>query len=65
MAVFNNMSQVHDREDGNGRAVRNLLERAKRSQAMRLMATEGKKTRDELSLLTEADFGESLAEMIG
>ena len=37
-AVLGRMSEVHDRENGNGRAVRNLLERAKRAQALRLMA---------------------------
>ena len=63
MTVFRSMAQVHDRENGNGRAVRNLLERAKRSQALRLMQKQGRKTREELSLLTEEDFEESLQEM--
>lgn len=43
--------------------MRNLLERAKRSQAMRLMAMGGKRTKAELSTLTEADFTDSLAEL--
>ena len=37
MTIFVCMATVHDRENGNGRAVRNLLERAKRTQALRLM----------------------------
>ena len=36
MGVFERMAAVHDRENGNGRAVRNLLEKAKRRQALRL-----------------------------
>ena len=35
-ALFAQLASVHDRENGNGRAVRNLLECAKRCQAMRL-----------------------------
>ena len=57
------MATVHDRENGNGRAVRNLLERAKRSQALRLMELGGRRTRDELCTLTEDDFQESLLEL--
>ena len=64
MTIFVCMSTVHDRENGNGRAVRNLLERAKRVQALRLMDLGGgKRTREELTLLTEADFEESLNEL--
>jgi hypothetical protein len=44
---------VHDRENGNGRAVRNLLECAKRCQAMRLMELGGRKTKEQLVLLAE------------
>ena len=62
-AVFDQMAQVHDRENGNGRAVRNLLERAKRSQAMRLMAVAGRKSKADLMLLTESDFAESMREL--
>ena len=35
-ALFAQLASVHDRENGNGRAVRNLLECAKRCQATRL-----------------------------
>ncbi len=47
MGVFKRMAAVHDRENGNGRAVRNLLERAKREQALRLMGVPGRKTKEE------------------
>ena len=43
--------------------MRNLLERAKRSQAMRLMALGGRRTKEELSTLTEEDFHDSLSEL--
>ena len=62
-SMYTIMATVHDRENGNGRAVRNLLERAKRSQALRLMELGGKRTREELSLLTHEDFEGLLAEM--
>ena len=61
--IYTIMASVHDRENGNGRAVRNLLERAKRSQALRLMELGRKATRDELSILTMDDFEETLSEM--
>jgi hypothetical protein len=54
--IFEQMAETHDCENGNGRAVRNLLERAKRAQAMRLMEVGGRLTKEELSLMTEADF---------
>jgi SpoVK/Ycf46/Vps4 family AAA+-type ATPase len=41
---------------GNGRAVRNVLEKAKRRQAVRLQNTPGKKGKDDLCQLTAADF---------
>ena len=41
---------------GNGRAVRNILEKAKRRQAVRLQNTPGKKGKDDLCQLTAADF---------
>ena len=63
MSIFTIMATVHDRENGNGRAVRNLLERAKRAQALRLMELGGRRTREELSLLTEEDFMDSLSEL--
>merc|ERR1719198_1124297 len=61
--IFLCMATVHDRENGNGRAVRNLLERAKRAQALRLMELGGKRTKEELTLLTEDDFYDSLSEL--
>merc|ERR1719269_113440 len=63
MTIFVCMATVHDRENGNGRAVRNLLERAKRAQALRLMELGGKRTKEELTLLTEDDFFDSLSEL--
>jgi len=56
--IFAQMAQVHERENGNGRAVRNLLERAKRAQALRLMGVEGRKSRADLVLLRAEDFAE-------
>jgi len=61
--LFECMAANHDRENGNGRAVRNLLERAKRSQALRLMEMGEALTKEQLSLLVEADFEECLAEL--
>jgi len=63
-AIFAAMATVHDRQNGNGRAVRNLIERAKRAQALRLMNVKRKKTVDELSLLTGDDFADSFSELI-
>ena len=63
MSIYTIMASVHDRENGNGRTVRNLLERAKRAQALRLMELGGRRTREELTLLTDADFEDSLVEM--
>ena len=61
--IFAAMAATHDRENGNGRAVRNLLERAKRAQALRLMQLGGRLTKEQLSLLTEEDFHECVAEL--
>jgi len=61
MHLFDGMAAVHSRENGNGRAVRNLLEGAKRSQALRLMELGGKRSVEELSVLTEEDFGDALS----
>ena len=61
--IYGAMAAVHDRENGNGRAVRNLLERAKRAQALRLMAIQGRKTKEQLVELTEDDFADAVAEM--
>lgn len=49
------------RENGNGRAVRNLLERAKRKMAVRLQGEDGqelgrKRSHSELCTLEAADF---------
>ena len=63
-AIFAAMSTVHDRQNGNGRAVRNLIERAKRAQALRLMDVKGKKTVEQLCLLTGDDFADSFGELI-
>ena len=68
MTIFVCMATVHDRENGNGRAVRNLLERAKRTQALRLMDAQqarpgGKMTKEELTTLTEDDFMDCLSEL--
>lgn len=43
---------------GNGRAVRNLLEKAKRRQALRLQMRPGKKAKEDLVQLTAEDFDE-------
>ena len=56
--LFEHMAAGRDREKGNGRAVRNVLEQVKRAQAMRLMAAGGRATREELTLITEADVEE-------
>lgn len=65
VGIYKTMARTHDRENGNGRAVRNLLERAKREQALRLMALSGKKSKEQLMLLVEEDFAGALAEMDG
>jgi len=44
------------RAAGNGRAVRNILERAKRSQAVRLQRQGGRRTQEELCMLLPEDF---------
>eukprot|EP00658_Telonema_sp_P-2_P029368 TRINITY_DN2234_c0_g1_i7.p1 TRINITY_DN2234_c0_g1~~TRINITY_DN2234_c0_g1_i7.p1 ORF type:complete len:525 (+),score=126.46 TRINITY_DN2234_c0_g1_i7:1219-2793(+) len=44
------------RQNGNGRDVRNLVEQAKRQQALRLLKVEGKKTPEQLMLLESSDF---------
>jgi len=62
-AIFASMAASNDRENGNGRAVRNLLEQAKRAQALRLMQLGGGLSKEQLCLLTEADFEEGAAEL--
>merc|ERR1719456_1723340 len=52
------MSRMKGGGMGNGRAVRNLLEKAKRRQALRLQNVPGKKGKDDLCQLTAADFDE-------
>lgn len=57
MALFTQMGSVEDKENGNGRAVRNVIELAKRKQALRLQQSPGKKSAEQLRLLTAADLG--------
>lgn len=45
-----------DRDNGNGRAVRNILERAKRNQAVRLQQGGAKRSQEELCMLVKEDF---------
>jgi len=44
------------KDNGNGREVRNLIEGARRQQALRLLEVQGKKTADQLSTLEGSDF---------
>ena len=53
---FRRMGMVEDKENGNGRAVRNVIEQAKRRQALRLQSVKGRKSADQLRLLTAADL---------
>merc|ERR1712166_1657418 len=48
MALFTQMGSVEDKENGNGRAVRNVIELAKRKQALRLQQSPGKKSAEQL-----------------
>jgi len=50
------MEKVEDKENGNGRAMRNLLDRAKRRQALRLHKLTGRKTMQQLQQLTASDI---------
>merc|ERR1712216_845241 len=50
------MEKVEDKENGNGRAMRNLLDRAKRRQALRLRKLTGRKTMQQLQQLTASDI---------
>ena len=65
--AFAHMAAVHDKENGNGRAVRNILEAAVRKQALRiasnpsanaqaLSGTAGGRRKEELRLLVAEDF---------
>jgi Holliday junction resolvasome RuvABC ATP-dependent DNA helicase subunit len=54
---FAQMSRIADKENGNGREVRNIIEQAKRKQALRLQQSPGRKSPDQLRLLTAADLG--------
>merc|ERR1719484_396948 len=58
------MSRMKGGGMGNGRAVRNLLEKAKRRQALRLQNVPGKKGKDDLCQLTAADFDERALEAL-
>jgi hypothetical protein len=50
------MESVVDKENGNGRAMRNLLDAAKRRQALRLQQLPGRKTVEQLRQLTVSDI---------
>merc|ERR1712224_893550 len=57
--LFKRCEQIHQnkgRQNGNGRDVRNLVEQAKRQQALRLLKIDGKKTPEQLMSLEAADF---------
>jgi SpoVK/Ycf46/Vps4 family AAA+-type ATPase len=58
------MSGSRSSATGNGRAVRNLLEKAKRRQALRLQRQPGKKEKDDLCQLIAADFDEKDLEVL-
>ena len=53
---FDRLSQLADKENGNGREVRNVIEQAKRKQALRLQQSPGRKTAEQLRLLTADDL---------
>lgn len=44
------------KDNGNGREVRNMLEAARRKQALRLLEVKGKKTEEQLCSLEAEDF---------
>merc|ERR1711998_729715 len=46
------------KDNGNGREVRNMLEAARRKQALRLLDVKGKKTEEQLCTLEGADFSQ-------
>ncbi len=54
---FAQMSRIADKENGNGREVRNIIEQAKRKQALRLQQSPGRKSPEQLRLLTATDLG--------
>jgi len=56
LARLQQMESIDNKENGNGRAVRNLLDAAKRHQALRLQRLPGRKTVEQLRLLTVADI---------
>ncbi len=53
---FAAMLATKDKQNGNGRAVRNMVEQAMRSQALRLAEDKATMRPSELSLLSAADF---------
>lgn len=55
-AQFAAIVKAGGKESGNGRAVRNVVEKALRAQAMRLAGLESTMSPAELSLLIERDF---------
>lgn len=54
--LFDDISTRGGRDNGNGREVRNILEIARRKQALRLLEIKGKKTAEQLCQLEAADF---------
>lgn len=58
---FEAMARLHNRQNGNGRTVRNMLEAAKRRQALRLVQwrnTGRLPQKEEMSRLAASDFQE-------
>lgn len=56
MVQLEQMEKIADKENGNGRAMRNLLDAAKRRQALRLQKQTGRKTIQQLQSLTLEDI---------
>ena len=54
--LLEQMEKIADKENGNGRAMRNLLDAAKRRQALRLQKQTGRKTIQQLQSLTLEDI---------
>lgn len=54
--LANDAVNKNERDTGNGRYVRNMLEKAKQYQAMRLAELDHEPTQEELQLLTDNDF---------
>jgi len=54
--MFDKTTARGGKDNGNGREARNILEGARRKQALRLLEIEGKKTEDQLCQLEAVDF---------